>query len=387
MSETTNASDDSARSPSSGGPVNLKSPKEAMRPQLPPKAPKRSRHRKNPFVIVLNFFFSFAVLGLIVAVGMFYWGSQQYVAEGPLEKPRKVTVPKGSGLSGIASSLARANVITSPLLFQASVRVQRRESELKHGEYLFEQGASMMSVVEKLIEGKALVYKVTLPEGWTSQQIVAALRKDEVLVGEITEVPEEGSLLPNTYSFGRGTTRQQVIDRMKRSQDTALQRIWESRVADLPIKTPSELVTLASIVEKETGQADERSRVASVFINRLNRGMKLQSDPTIIYGLFGGAGKPKDRPIYKSDIAKPTPYNTYTIDALPPGPITNPGLAAMEAVANPSRTDDIFFVADGTGGHAFAKTLEDHNNNVKRWRRIEAERKAAKKDEGETTSN
>ena len=173
---------------------------------------------------------------------------------------------------------------------------------------------------------------------------------------------------------------------MKRSQEVALKRIWESRVADLPVKTPSELVILASIVEKETGQADERSRVASVFINRLNRGMKLQSDPTIIYGLFGGAGKPKDRPIYKSDISKPTPYNTYTIDALPPGPITNPGLAAMEAVANPSRTEDIFFVADGTGGHAFAKTLEEHNNNVKRWRRIEAERKT-EKEEGETSSN
>ena len=244
MSETTNASDESARTTPSAGLVNLKSPKEAMRPQLPPKAPKRSRHRKNPFVIVLNFFFSFAVLGLIAAAGVFYWGSQQYVAEGPLEKPRKVTVPKGAGLSGIASSLARANVISSPLLFQASVRVQKQQNALKHGEYLFEQGASMKSVVAKLVEGKALVYKVTLPEGWTSQQIVAALRKDEVLVGEITEVPEEGSLLPNTYSFGRGTTRQQVIDRMKRSQDTALKRIWESRVADLPSKHRANLLSL-----------------------------------------------------------------------------------------------------------------------------------------------
>ena len=387
MSETTNASDQSARTTPSGGPVNLKSPKEVMRPQTPPKAPKRSRHRKNFFVVILNFFFSFAVLGLVAAAGVFYWGSEQYIAEGPLEKQRKVTVPKGTGLSEIASSLARSNVITSPLLFQASVRLQKQTNALKAGEYLFEQGVSMKAVVAKLVEGKALVYKVTLPEGLSSQQIVEVLRRDEILVGEITEVPEEGSLLPNTYSFGRGTTREQVIDRMKRSQEAALKRIWDSRIADLPIKSPSELVTLASIVEKETGQADERSRVASVFINRLNRGMKLQSDPTIIYGLFGGAGKPKDRPIYKSDISKPTPYNTYTIDALPPGPITNPGLAAMEAVANPSRTDDIFFVADGTGGHAFAKTLEEHNNNVKRWRRIEAERKAAKKQEGETSSN
>lgn len=383
MSETTNSSNGSAENRSDSGPVNLKSPKEAIRPEKPPKAPKRSRHRKNPFVIVLNFFFSFAVLGLLALAGVFYWGSEQFVATGPLEKARKVTVPKGAGLSDIADRLSRANVISSSLVFQAGVRVQKQQNALKHGEYLFESGASMKSVLAKLVEGKALVYKVTLPEGLSSQQIVEVLRQDEVLVGEITEIPEEGSMLPNTYSFGRGTTRQQMIDRMKRSQETALKRIWESRVNDLPIKTPSELVTLASIVEKETGQADERTRVASVFINRLNRGMKLQSDPTIIYGLFGGAGKPKDRPIYKSDISKPTPYNTYVIEALPPGPITNPGLAAMEAVANPSRTEDIYFVADGTGGHAFAKTLEDHNNNVKRWRRIEAERKAANQAKGE----
>ncbi|MEO0923004.1 MAG: endolytic transglycosylase MltG [Pseudomonadota bacterium] len=337
---------------------------------------------------MLNFFFSFAVLGMIAAGGLFYWGGQQYIAEGPLERSRKVLVPKGAGLAEIAQNLSRANVISSPLMFRASVMLQKKQGAMKHGEYLFDEGVTMREVVDKLVEGKAVVYNVTLPEGLTSQQIVEVLRKNDVLVGDIETVPDEGLLLPNTYSFGRGTTRQQVIDRMAAAQENALKRIWQSRVAELPIKSPEELVTLASIVEKETGQADERSRVASVFINRLNRGMKLQSDPTIIYGLFGGAGKPKDRPIYKSDIRKPTPYNTYVIDALPPGPITNPGLAAMEAVANPSQTSDLYFVADGSGGHAFAQTLDDHNKNVRRWRKIEADLKAAKaKKEAEAGSN
>ena len=180
-------------------------------------------------------------------------------------------------------------------------------------------------------------------------------------------------------SFSRGTTREQIIDQMRRAQERTIAEIWARRSSDLPITTPAEFVTLASIVEKETCKADERPLVAAVFINRLRKNIKLQSDPTIIYGLFGGKGKPPDRPIYRSDIDKRTPYNTYVIEGLPPGPITNPGRAALEAVANPSRTDDLFFVADGTGGHVFAATLEDHNRNVARWRRIEAEKAKAKK--------
>lgn len=370
----------------SNGPVSLKSPKEALRPVKPPKAPKRSRHARNPWVIAMNFFFSLAVLGLITTGGAFYWGSQQYLKEGPLEKSKKVVVPRGANLRDIGENLRRNKVIKSPLVFWASVRLQKKQNDLKAGEYLFERGTTMKQVVSKLVEGKALLYKVTIPEGLTSQQIVTLLRADEVLVGEIDEVPSEGELLPNTYSFGRGTNRQQIIDRMKSGQEAALKQIWERRIDGLPVKTPQELVVLASIVEKETGKADERPRVAGVFINRLNKGMRLQSDPTIIYGLFGGAGKPKGRPIYKSDIAKPTPYNTYVIDALPPGPIANPGLAAMEAVANPSVTNELYFVADGTGGHAFAETLKEHNNNVRRWRQIESERKAAAEKTPETTS-
>lgn len=359
--------------------MNLKSPRDALRPERPPEPPKRSRHRKNPFVIVLNFFFSLAVIGLIAGLGLFFWGSQEYIEAGPLEKARKVVVAKGANLSTISRNLARAKVISSPLIFQASVFLQRKEGDMKAGEYLFDKGVAMREVVNKLVEGKALIYKVTLPEGLTSLAIVSVLRKNKVLVGDLDVIPPEGSMLPDTYTFGRGATRKQIVERMTRAQDVALKRIWSRRIDGLPVKTPRELVVLASIVEKETGKADERSRVAGVFINRLNRGIRLQSDPTIIYGLFGGAGKPKGRPIYKSDIAKKTPYNTYTIDALPPGPIANPGMAAMEAVANPSVTKDIYFVADGTGGHVFAETLDEHNNNVRRWRQIEAERKLAAK--------
>lgn len=357
----------------------LKSPRQKLQPDLPPKAPKRSRHVRNPFVMVMNFFFSVIVLTVIVGGIVFYWGTQEYKKPGPLQSQTTVVVPRGAGMADIADSLQRNGVIDSTLLFQASVRLQKKAGDLKAGEYLFGKGVTMEEVVAKLEDGKSVVYKVTLPEGLTSLQIVERLRQDEILVGDIENIPPEGSLLPNTYTFGRGTNRQQIIDQMKAAQEAALERIWASRIDDLPLRNKNEMVTLASIVEKETGKADERSRVAGVFINRLNRGMKLQSDPTIIYGLFGGAGKPPDRPIYKSDISSRTAYNTYVIEALPPGPIANPGLAAMEAVANPSTTKDLFFVADGTGGHSFAETLEEHNQNVQRWRQIERERKAAKK--------
>lgn len=384
MSDPSNQSENKNVIQTNNGPINLKSPREALRPVKPPKAPKRSRHARNRWVVTFNFFFSAAMLALITAGAAFYWGSQEYVVAGPLEKPVRVVVPRGSNLRDIGDTLSRNKVIKSPLVFWASVRLQKKQGDLKAGEYLFEKGSTMRDVVAKLVEGKAIIYKVTLPEGRTSQQIVEILRADEILTGDVTEIPDEGSLLPNTYTFGRGTTRAQIIELMKDGQSKAIKRIWARRVDGLPIKTPEELVTLASIVEKETAKSDERPRVAAVFINRLRKGIKLQSDPTIIYGLFGGAGKPKGRPIYKSDIEKPTPYNTYTIPALPPGPISNPGLAAMEAVANPSVTNEYYFVADGTGGHAFAQTLDEHNANVRKWRRIEEERKAEQAKKAET---
>ena len=201
--------------------------------------------------------------------------------------------------------------------------------------------------------------------------IVARLVEDEVLSGETPAPPREGAILPDTYKFERGTTRKQLLARMEQEQKDVLAEVWKNRSSSLPLKSPAELVTLASIVEKETGRADERPRVASVFLNRLAKNMRLQSDPTVIYGLVGGKGK-LDRPILKSDLENATPFNTYIINGLPPGPIANPGRAAMEAVANPSTTKDLYFVADGTGGHAFAETLEQHNRNVARWRQLEA---------------
>jgi UPF0755 protein len=231
--------------------------------------------------------------------------------------------------------------------------------------------------MQLLKSGKSILYSVSLPEGLTVKQMFRKLSDDQVLVGDLpTELPAEGSLMPDTYKFTRGTKRSEIVQQMAAAQKALVDQIWEKRDPDLPVSTVEELVTLASIVEKETGRADERPRVASVFINRLDKGMRLQSDPTIIYGIFGGDGKPADRPILKSDIDKQTPYNTYIIKGLPPTPIANPGRAALEAVANPSRTPELYFVADGTGGHVFAETLDEHNANVRRWRKVEAERAA-----------
>ncbi|MCT8267564.1 endolytic transglycosylase MltG [Afifella sp. JA880] len=367
----------------SGRRINPKSPRQAIQPEPAPPPPPRSKQAKHPVVVTLNFFLMTAVLAVLFAGGALYFGKQRFIADGPLEEPRTVLVTRGSGVDAIAAQLKRNNVIDSPLIFNVGVRLNEAASRLQYGEYLFQPHVSMREVMEILTSGKSILHAVTIPEGLTSQQIVDKLRADDVLVGEIETVPPEGSLLPETYKFTRGATRQQILEQMERAQDRLLDEVWGRRSPDLPIETPGELVTLASIVEKETGKADERPRVAAVFINRLKRGMRLQSDPTIIYGLFGGAGKPSDRPILASDLEKETEYNTYQISGLPPGPIANPGRAALEAVANPSRTDDLYFVADGTGGHVFSTTLADHNRNVARWRRIERTQRAAEEAEAE----
>jgi UPF0755 protein len=225
-------------------------------------------------------------------------------------------------------------------------------------------------VLDTITEGKVVQHTLTIAEGLTSEQIVARLLQNTALAGTIKEIPREGTLLPETYKFTRGTTRESIIQRMQQSSQRALREIWDHRAQGLPLKSPEELLTLASIVEKETGKPDERTRVAAVFINRLKQKMRLQSDPTIIYGLTGGKGS-LGRPIMKSEIEQATPYNTYVIDGLPPGPIANPGLASLEATANPARTKEIYFVADGTGGHVFAENYEQHQKNVARLRAIE----------------
>ena len=228
----------------------------------------------------------------------------------------------------------------------------------------------MRDVIGTIVEGKVVQHAVTIPEGLTSEQIVTRLSDNDIFTGTVREMPREGTLLPETYKFPRGTTREQVIQRMQQSQKRVLAEIWERRNTDIPVKTPEQLVTLASIVEKETGKADERSRVAAVFVNRLRQKMKLQSDPTIIYGLAGGKGT-LGRPIKRSEIMQPSPYNTYVVDGLPPGPIANPGRASLEATANPARTRDLFFVADGTGGHSFTETYDQHQKNVAKLRTME----------------
>jgi UPF0755 protein len=285
-----------------------------------------------------------------------------------------VVIPTHSGTGEIAETLKREGVIDHTGLFEFAARFGGRPA-LRAGEYVFKAHASIADTLDTIATGRQVQHAVTFPEGLTSEQIVGRLNDNDVLTGEINEIPPEGSLLPDTYKFERGATRQQIVNLMKAKQREVLNQIWLRRSADVPVRTPAEMVTLASIVEKETGRADERPRVAGVFINRLNKRMKLQSDPTIVYGLVGGRGT-LGRGILRSEIDRPTPYNTYVIEGLPPGPIANPGKAALEAVANPSRTKDLFFVADGSGGHAFADSLEGHQRNVARWRAVEKSRQA-----------
>jgi len=311
----------------------------------------------------------FVVAAIAVGAGLFI-GKQRFEAPGPLPEDKVVNIPRGLGIRDIADLLQREGVIDQPYVFMGSVVVLKARGELKFGEYQFSKQSSVADVVETITEGKVVQHAFTVPEGLTSEQIVARLLENDGLTGQIKEIPREGTLLPETYRFTRGMTREQIIQRMQQAHRRVLHEVWEHRVQDLPIKTPEQLVTLASIVEKETGKPDERTRVAAVFVNRLKTRMRLQSDPTIIYGLTGGKGS-LGRPILKSEIEQATPYNTYVVDGLPPGPIANPGRASLEAAANPARTKELYFVADGTGGHVFSDNYTEHQKNVARLRGIE----------------
>lgn len=357
-------------------PVVAKSAREALRPKEGTPPPKRSRQSRNQFVVFLNFLMS-SVIFLVIAAGIaFYFGKREFEAAGPATSAETILVRPNMSVREIATQLERENLISDTRIFLMGLRAYGADSRIKAGEYEIKAGASMHEIMELLESGKSVLYSLTIPEGLTVKQVFERIAETEELSGELpTELPPEGSLAADTIRFTRGLDRTELVEKLKRDQSEIVESIWERRAEGLPIDTVEEFVTLASIVEKETGRADERSRVAAVFINRLRQGMRLQSDPTIIYGIFGGDGKPSDRPIYRSDIEKKTDYNTYQIDGLPPTPIANPGRAALEAVANPSRTDDLYFVADGTGGHVFAKTLKEHNENVARWRRIEREQR------------
>lgn len=355
--------------------ANPKSPREAIQPDKVPEPPARSRHVRNPVVVFINFLLTLTVLGMLVFGGAVYWGKIEFDRAGPLAQDRTIIVPPGASLDSIATVLQRQGVLERPWIFKGGVQIYKKAARLQAGEYLFPANISMREAMDMMVSGKAVFHTVTVPEGWTSAQIVERINDDPILIGELREVPEEGALLPETYRFTRGMTREEMIAKMSKAQEAALAEVWERRDRDLPVTTPEELVILASIVEKETGKADERPRVAGVFVNRLRDNWKLESDPTILYGLYGGKAWQRSRTILRSEKNAPNRYNTYQIKGLPPGPIANPGRKAMEAVANPSRTKDYFFVADGTGGHIFAETLKQHQNNVIRWREIEREQR------------
>ncbi|WP_294537568.1 endolytic transglycosylase MltG [uncultured Rhodoblastus sp.] len=340
------------------------SPAEALLPDNAPPPPVR---RKRPALEAFSGFLSFLLaFGLVAGAGAFYAG-HAVRQPGPLSSDKAVMIAQGLDVDEITTQLQDQGVIESPLLFSLALFAEGARAKLKAGEYLFKQNASLQEVIDTMVQGRAILHSLTIPEGLTSQQIVQRLRDNDALAGDIHEIPREGALLPETYKFQRGDSRDKLLQKMARDQNQLLDEIWKRRARDLPLASPYDLVTLASIVEKETGKADERPRVAGVFINRLRKHMRLQSDPTIVYGLVGGQG-PLGRSLTHADVESKTVYNTYLIDGLPPGPIANPGRAALEAVANPSRTQDLYFVADGSGGHVFSDSLDAHNRNVQHWR-------------------
>jgi UPF0755 protein len=313
---------------------------------------------------------TFVLLGALATVGALAWLMKEARNPGPLAADKVVMIAREDDGGSIADQLERAGVIDSAMWFNVLTLLDGNRGALKRGEYAFKAGMSMNEIENELVAHRVVRYKLTIPEGLTSEQVVDRLREDPVLIGEVREPPREGSLMPDTYYFERGDTRLSILSRMAKIRAKTIDEIWKERAPNLPIKSPGEMVTLASIVEKETGKPEERPHVAGVFINRLEKHMRLDSDPTIVYGLALGKGT-LGRSITKADLNQSTPYNTYIIEGLPPGPICNPGKAALEAVANPSRSKDLYFVADGTGGHVFAETLDQHQKNVARWRQIE----------------
>lgn len=344
-------------------------PREAPRPER-----RRSRAARNPILLFLNLLMTVLVIAVLGGGALAWLGRDAYLAPGPSEEDQTVLIVRGTSVDSIAQALEERGIVSSWLVFRAASLVTGKAARIKAGEYSIPAHASMAQVLDRLVEGRVVQHPITVPEGLSSQQVVEILQDSDVLTGTVEEIPPEGTLLPETYLVERGTRRTAVLERMQAAHAAALAEVWENRDPDLPIDDPRELLILASIVEKETGVAGERPLVAGVFHNRLRRGMRLQSDPTILYGIYGGDAWDRPRTITRSELDRPNPWNTYQIDGLPPGPIANPGRAALEATANPQETDALFFVADGTGGHAFARTLAEHNRNVAAWRELERRR-------------
>ncbi len=366
-----------------------RSPAEALEPARAPSRPKGTRIRRErrflgAIVRVVSGVLTTVLVIMAVLGGIGFLVYNQFESPGPLDMTRTIAVPRGEGRIEVAARLEREGIISNRWAFVASHLMQgfvgrRKSYEIKAGEYEIKKGASMHQVLDTLMEGKSVLSKLTVPEGLTSLQITERIKADPNLAGEIETAPAEGTLLPETYRFSKGMTRADIIERMRADQAKLVAALWEKRQPGLPFETPEQAIVMASIVEKETGRSDERDRVAAVFVNRLRKGMPLQSDPTILYGLYGGAVQ-WGKPILRSEIDSKTAHNTYQIRGLPPTPICNPGRPALEATLNPAKTNDLFFVADGQGGHTFTETLKDHNAAVQNWRKHEKDVKAAKQE-------
>lgn len=370
-----------------GGGLRPRSPSEMLEPSRAPAPPHLVPPRPSsagPVGTLMRLTSGILTLLLVTMLAIAGLGVllyHQFHRPGPLSVSRVIAVPKGEGRIAIATRLEREGVISNRWTFMAGYLLHNamgeKRGDLKAGEYEIKKNASMADVLNLLTQGRSVLSKLTIPEGLTSLQIVERMRGEPNLSGEISEIPPEGSLLPDTYRFSKGMRRAELLERMQAEMQRFLAGAWEKRQADLPIKTPQDAVVFASIVEKETGRADERNRIAGVFMNRMRKGMRLQSDPTVIYGIAGGRGS-LGRPLTRSDLGQKTAHNTYQIDGLPPTPICNPGRSAIEATLNPTATGDLYFVANGTGGHVFSDTLKEHNAAVSNWRKIERKMRAKK---------
>lgn len=357
-----------------------RSPSEALEPERAPEPPRGSRQgRQRPIVVFFSRLMTFLLILLPTVAGLFFLVRQQFDRPGPVNYPTVFVVAKGEGISTIARRLEQDGIINSDSLlpgrwiFLIASRHFKVHDKIKAGEFNIKASASVRDILDTLVEGKSILYGISIPEGLTSYQIVERMKASPDLVGDISEIPPEGSLLPDTYRFARGTSREELIRRMQGEQKKFVEGLWPTRARDLSLTKPEDVINLAAIVEKEAGHADERPRIAAVYLNRLKKRMHLDADPTIIYGASGGKGS-LGHPILRSELEnRENPYNTYRNYGLPPTPIANPGRAAIEAVLKPEKTAALYFVADGTGGHVFADSLAEHQRNVVRWRRIEKE--------------
>jgi UPF0755 protein len=316
---------------------------------------------------------SLAILGAlaIAAAAFAYYLFASFTGPGPLPEDKIVVIPKGTGVSGIAQLLQREGIIDNADIFKLGVRLFAKDKPLLAGEYVFPKTTSPSAAMGIMIAGKSITHQLTVPEGLTVREVLDLVTAEALLDGPLPETkPAEGTLLPETYQYLRGESRAVVVQRMIDAMQDAIAREWPKRAADLPLKTVEEAIALASIVEKETSKADERARIAGVFYNRLKIGMPLQSDPTVIFAVTLGKAK-LNRGLTYDDLKIDSPYNTYVVKGIPPGPIANPGLAAIQAVLRPMQHKELYFVADGTGGHAFARTLDEHNKNVAKWRKVQ----------------